>query len=184
MEIVKLCACGCGTPTPIATQTRRAKGHVKGEPVRFVAGHEARTRKVRDGWYKQMVHQGQMRLEHSVIAERALGKPMPVKAEVHHVDGNKHNNAPSNLVICQDHAYHLLLHARTRIVRAGGNPNTERLCGSCRRLLPIEAFHPSRHLSLGTCNMCRACKRQYKATWTQRQRDKRAAVYDRHVATD
>ena len=31
-----------------------------------------------------------------------------------HLDGNPRNNAPSNLVICQDKAYHMLLHARQR----------------------------------------------------------------------
>src|SRR5258708_6599812 len=64
--------------------------------------------------------------EHELIAEQVLGHPLPKKAEIHHVDNNGLNNEHSNLVICQDHAYHMLLHARTRIVKAGGNPNTDR----------------------------------------------------------
>ena len=39
---VRLCACGCGRPTPIAKQTKSAKGHVKGRPVRFIQGHGGR----------------------------------------------------------------------------------------------------------------------------------------------
>jgi hypothetical protein len=39
----KLCECGCGEPAPIATMTSRRSGWVKGEPVRFVHGHHART---------------------------------------------------------------------------------------------------------------------------------------------
>lgn len=34
-----LCECGCGTPTKIATQSRTSLGHVKGQPLRYVAGH-------------------------------------------------------------------------------------------------------------------------------------------------
>lgn len=36
------CQCGCGGRTPIAERNRRAIGHVKGEPVRFIPGHNGR----------------------------------------------------------------------------------------------------------------------------------------------
>jgi hypothetical protein len=65
--------------------------------------------------------------EHVIVAERAFGKALPKGAEVHHVDEDKFNNHRSNLVICQDRAYHQLLHQRARIVRAGGTPNTQRV---------------------------------------------------------
>lgn len=45
---MKLCGCGCGRAVPIATYTSRAKGIVKGEPVRFVNGHNLRNREARD----------------------------------------------------------------------------------------------------------------------------------------
>ena len=38
----KLCDCGCGEPAPIAVRTRRTIGHVKGEPLRFISGHQGR----------------------------------------------------------------------------------------------------------------------------------------------
>jgi hypothetical protein len=39
---VKLCECGkCGLPTPIAKRTDARRGHVKGQPMRFVRGHSA-----------------------------------------------------------------------------------------------------------------------------------------------
>ena len=53
---------------------------------------------------------------HAVRAERALGKPLPKGAVVHHVDGDKWN-PNARLVICQDQAYHALLHKRTREIR-------------------------------------------------------------------
>jgi hypothetical protein len=41
-----LCQCGCGEPTPIATRTRTPTatraGTVKGQPVRYIHGHNAR----------------------------------------------------------------------------------------------------------------------------------------------
>jgi len=69
-------------------------------------------------------------LEHVLIAERALGHPLPPKAEVHHVDEDRTNNSPTNLVICEDHAYHFLLHRRARALAACGNANALR-CGYC-----------------------------------------------------
>lgn len=37
-----LCECGCGQAAPIATRNERRYGHVKGQPVRFVNGHNAK----------------------------------------------------------------------------------------------------------------------------------------------
>src|SRR5258708_1547249 len=39
---VKLCKCGCGEPAPISKQTQRFKGHVKGQPIGYINGHNAR----------------------------------------------------------------------------------------------------------------------------------------------
>ena len=35
-----LCQCGCGRETSIARRTNASRGHVKGQPVRFVIGHK------------------------------------------------------------------------------------------------------------------------------------------------
>lgn len=40
-----LCQCGCGQHTPLARQTKRSRGNVAGEPVRYISGHNgAKTR--------------------------------------------------------------------------------------------------------------------------------------------
>lgn len=48
-----LCECGCGRPAPIATRTDRQWGWVKGQPKRFINGHQndwQRGRSVKTRW--------------------------------------------------------------------------------------------------------------------------------------
>ncbi len=98
---------------------------------------------------------------HVAIAEAALGKPLPIGAQVHHVDGDKWNNTPSNLVICQDRAYHFLLHVRDRVRRLGGNPNTQRTCADCKAMLDIVQF-PRRGNQCRKCRALRASRYYYR----------------------
>jgi hypothetical protein len=84
-------------------------------------------------------------LEHVLVAERALGKPLPPGAQVHHVDEDRRNNAPRNLVICDSAAYHQLLHQRTRAYRASGHADW-RKCHICQRyddLANLRTYEPS-----------------------------------------
>lgn len=70
-------------------------------------------------------------LEHRLIAQAALGRPLPPKAVVHHVDGDRLNNNNLNLVICPDQAYHYLLHMRQDALTVCGNANYVR-CYICK----------------------------------------------------
>lgn len=57
---------------------------------------------------------GVLTYEHTIFAERALGKPLPKGAIVHHMNDKPADNyTPFNLVICPNQAYHFLLHKRT-----------------------------------------------------------------------
>ena len=152
-----LCECGCGRPAPIAKQTDRTRGHVKGQPHRFAYGHTGRKAK---SFYKQAGNASGY--VHRERAEKALGRPLPTGADVHHVDEDI-QSATARLVICQDRAYHKLLHVRMRVLNAGGNPNTDRVCSRCQKPLPFAAFNARKSsINSGLQTACRECMNAYR----------------------
>jgi len=129
------CQCGCGEKTNLIKWSDKSNNLVRGNYYRFRIGHAnklknwARQRRVGDGRlviYKPS-HQRAMAngyvFNHLLIAERVFGRPIMSKINVHHVNLDKSNDKTSNLVICQDRAYHGLLHQRTRAVKACGHAN-------------------------------------------------------------
>jgi hypothetical protein len=54
----------------------------------------------------------------------------------------------------------MLLHARTRVLKAGGDPNTDRICCECKRLQPTSQFY-------GAGNQCRTCNSRRGASYRQ-----------------
>jgi hypothetical protein len=123
---IGLCQCGCGERTQGASKNDRSKGHIKGKPIAFIKGHNfrigkrgAESPKWKGG--RSTAH-GYVTIdrkyEHIMIAEQVLGRKLPQYGKgdprnlvVHHIDGDKKNNAKSNLLICT-HAYHTALHHR------------------------------------------------------------------------
>lgn len=74
---------------------------------------------------------GRAKNYHTLIVEAVLGKPLPLGAVVHHINGLKGDNNRGNLLVCQDQAYHMLLHLRMRALTACGNPDF-RKCVFCK----------------------------------------------------
>ena len=174
---MKLCECGCGQAAPIARGTHRKYGWLKGQPLRFLIGHRGRLgrhsrnaslatgrRLTRTGYVDVIgvVGRGRHRLEHTLIVERVLGRKLPAGAVIHHVDGNRTNNANSNLVVLASQSEHTELHRRLRVLRAGGNPHTDRLCCSCRQPKPICEFYlcHSKDRGLRYGGECKECARE------------------------
>lgn len=84
------------------------------------------------GYIVKRAGKGAKKFEHVLIAEAALGRPLPKSADVHHVDKNRANNKPNNLVICPSRAYHKLLHRRMIAMDDCGNPNYLK-CNYCHQ---------------------------------------------------
>ena len=102
--------------------------------------------------------------EHVLVVERALGRFLKNEEQVHHVNGDKTDNRNRNLVACEDMAYHKLLHVRAKVLKAGGDPNAQRLCSACRRLKSFQEFNRMvANKSDGRQRRCRDCQgRLYK----------------------
>lgn len=48
--------------------------------------------------------------EHRAVAEQMLGRPLRPGEVVHHIDGDKRNNAPENLAVLPSQSEHMRLH--------------------------------------------------------------------------
>ena len=157
-----LCQCGCGHPVNVPTRNHRSNGWIAGQPMRFIQGHHMKLRPWRGpehpmwkGGRKSergyiLIHRpahgrayrsGYVK-ESIMIAEHALGHPLPRHAVVHHANGIRSDNRPQNLVICQDTAYHHGLHQRERSYRACGHAEW-RKCQVCKQ------YDAPRHLYIG-----------------------------------
>ena len=69
--------------------------------------------------YVDMRIDGRRVYEHVLVAERALGKLLPKGAIVHHMNCDRKDNRPENLVICPNEAYHRLIHKRMKKMGVG-----------------------------------------------------------------
>lgn len=94
---------------------------------------------------------GIRKYEHIRVAEAALGRPLPKGACVHHVNEDRADNRPSNLVICPHDKYHRLLHRRMKARDECGNPDWKQ-CWICDKY-----DHPD---NLTKRNYHLACARQ------------------------
>lgn len=119
MSSAKVCSVeGCEYPAPWVVKGLCPAHYARNRRN----GHTERTRRAngqgtitKDGYVKITINR-RMANEHVLVAEKALGKRLPAGAVVHHVNHNKTDNRPENLVICPDHAYHRLLHVREAMI--------------------------------------------------------------------
>lgn len=168
------CECGCGEQVRLIERNDARNGWIKGQPYRFKWGHHIK-RAIKGYRYKKAVNvlgQTVVQREHRFRAEAALGKPLPRRAHVHHVDGTK--SMTSALVICEHSGYHKLLHIRARVKAAGGNPNTDRICTTCKTVKPIEAFVKNSKTYCGVLATCKQCFNVAHVAASRRRRARQA----------
>ncbi len=145
------CHCGCGEKTKLARCDYEERGWIKGEPLRFLHGHQVRIRTAgrSEKWTGKEYdnHDGYMLVyaplhpnastkgcikRSRFVVEKAMGKYLPKGSEVHHVNEIKNDDRPQNLVACQDRAYHFFLHRQQRALDACGNAKW-RKCPFCKK---------------------------------------------------
>lgn len=56
---------------------------------------------------KVVAGDGPWRLEHVLVMETRLGRALIRGEIVHHIDGDRQNNADSNLFLCRNHNHHM-----------------------------------------------------------------------------
>ncbi len=161
---IGLCQCGCGRATRVPTQHDPRTGQVRGVPLAFCKGHRRRVdrRLTSDGYVFVRVTEHPRAVknfvaEHVLVAERALGRHLPAGAVVHHVNTERTDNRPSNLVVLQDGREHAQLHRRLRVLRAGGNPWRDWVCGKCDTPKPFDQFYKLSGRAYSS--LCKSCSR-------------------------
>jgi len=173
------CLCGCGGKTGQAQRSSPKKGIKKGQPLHFLPNHHQKTIdykgsnnpywkggsfRTTDG-YMLILMQGHPRanvngyVRQSIInAEHILGKPIPSEAVVHHYNGK---NNDREIVICQDRAYHNLLHRRMRALAACGNANYLK-CSYCKGYDDPSNLIETRHSSAYHVNCYNEYRREHR----------------------
>lgn len=48
-----MCKCGCGKQTPIAKRNRRELGHIKGQHISYINGHNRKGHRGSDRWHEE-----------------------------------------------------------------------------------------------------------------------------------
>ena len=175
MPKIKMCECGCG----LVVKNRFRRGHqirVK-NPSSGLFGQNSKSwkggRYCNDQGYWMILipdhprstSNGYVR-EHIAMAERALGKPLPEKAQIHHYGCVTNNN---KIVICENQEYHRLIEMRQDALKYSGKARN-RKCKFCQRYDSPENLHITQSPPHGWNIHHQSCESIYERDRTERGR--------------
>ena len=109
--------------------------------------------------------------EHVLEVEGVLQRELPERHPVHHVNENRSDNCHENLVVCDSHSYHLLLHRRLRALKATGNPNAKQCCRCHEWTADVSYTRRVKGAVMGELSYHRACQKAHE----QKRRDRAKA---------
>ena len=165
------CHCGCGKKTKLAPQTHSKYGWVKNKHLKFLQFHHIKLFKKNNKDLKYYPANKNNKRLHVIAVEKAFGKAfgkaLPKISRIHHVNCDHRNFKNNNLVLCQDDAYHRLLHLRTTALLKSGNANN-RHCVFCQQWDDINNLTQMKTRS--TCYH-KKCNNLYHIKRRQKKRD-------------
>lgn len=137
---MKLCGVdGCERPIVVKGMCKKHNQRINKNGTTEITMREKGTGSINENGYKRTWDKTNNVFLHRKIAEQALGRKLPRSVIVHHVDGNPLNNENNNLVICENDAYHKLLHIRAEALACCGDANKRR-CSICRNYDNVESL--------------------------------------------
>lgn len=156
------CWCGCGEPTRVSPKTERRFGHVKGEPVRYIAGHAGRNRgPVYDAQSKKLCRGcGDFKdaWEFSRAANTKDGLRTRCKScmGAYQADWYARNRD-------QQAEYHR--HRREERGKRGALWPEAKKCSTCKEVKSAAAFWRDRGSHDGLAGHCKVCQYEYRLAW-------------------
>lgn len=113
-----------------------------------------RTGTILKGYRRVRGDNGTQVYEHRLVLERHLNRKLTPFEVVHHKDGDKLNNALSNLEVFSSQSDHIQEHRHTF------SSAIERQCSKCGEIKPVGAFYLRNDRPDGLHSRCKECTRK------------------------
>ena len=132
------CQCGCDQRTKLILRSDKRYGHIAGQPHKFIRGHHQighrnsawnGGKKIQNGYALiKMPHHHRANAsgyvsEHILVMEEVLKRKIFRPETIHHIDGDRLNNIPGNLMVFKTSPMHTGYHERLNAFKSCGHYN-------------------------------------------------------------